>query len=80
MDIILGYLPALPYMSSPLKLCAKDKMFGSSSVPSIIECDANICSIRVEPALGKPRIKIGSFVLHPPSPRFLKKSSLHTSI
>ena len=49
-------------MSSPLKLWAIKRMFGSSRVPSIIEWDAKICSISVEPALGKPKINIGSFV------------------
>ena len=67
-------------MSSPLRFCAIDKIFGNSSVPSIIEWDARICSISVEPALGKPNIKIGSLVSQPPVPISLKNKSSHTSI
>ena len=35
-------------------------MSGSSIVPSTCEWLARICSIRVEPARGMPRMKIGS--------------------
>ena len=67
-------------MSSPRRLWAIDKILGSSRVPSIIEWEARICSISVEPALGKPKINMGSVVAYPPLPKSLKKSSSHTSI
>ena len=34
-------------------------------MPSTCECDASICSSSVEPARGKPTIKIGSGAWHP---------------
>ena len=36
-------------------------------VPSILLCEASICSISVEPDLGRPTIKIGEFELLPKS-------------
>ena len=48
------------------------------------EWDDKICSINVEPALGSPKIKIGSLFLLPPSKfnllEFLLKNSIVLSI
>ena len=49
-------------------------MFCNSVVPSIKECDDKICSIRVDPDLGKPTTKIGSAESEPDDAIDEKKS------
>ena len=55
------------------------KIFGSSWVPSTIECDASICSVSVDPALGNPSMKIGSLSLQPQS-FFISNKSLEQTL
>ena len=40
-------------------------ILGNSIVPSILLCEARICSIRVEPDLGSPTMNIGELELSP---------------
>src|SRR5260221_14409461 len=49
-------------------------MTGSSIVPSTWECEERICSMRVEPDLGSPRMKMGDRSLHPTPCRAAKNS------
>ena len=53
-------------------------MSGSSKVPSTIEWLARICSIRVEPERGRPRMKIGAAEATPPSARSARNSRVNS--
>jgi hypothetical protein len=54
-------------------------MSGSSIVPSTLECEARICSSSVEPARGRPTMKIGSGRSQPQPRRAAKNSAVQTS-
>ena len=63
-----GIARARPHPFRGPQLVHQPRMSASSIVPSTWECEARICSSRVEPARGRPTMKIGSRIRRSRSP------------
>ena len=73
-----GYRDLSVLPSRPERCSASRGISASSIVPSTCECEARICSRRVEPARGSPTMNIGSSRSKPVPRRLAKNSRVQT--
>ena len=75
-----GYRGLCGSVSRPRSFCTICCTLASSCVPSTWECEARICSSRVEPERGNPTMNMESASGEPTPRRAAKNSAVHTAI